>query len=145
MPKRFTETDIWKTQRWFRKLPPNYKLAWKYVKDQCNHAGIWKIDCTDLIEDIGLESFNIKDFVEKCNVEYDKINGEKIKKERLRIINNNTLWITGFIQFQYESKEGTVSPDVPAVRTAFQILEGLNVLSEGLHKGYIRVTKKVKK
>lgn len=141
MPKRFTETDVWKTQRWFRKLSPEYKLAWKYVKDQCNHAGIWKIDCTDLIEDLGIDSFNIKDFVEKCNVEFDKLNGEKIKKERLRILSNNILWITGFVQFQYEGKDGLVNIEIPAPKSAVGILQKLGLLEEAVKSGFLRVRK----
>ena len=51
MAKRFCDTDLWKTQRWFRKLPALDKLAFCYIKDLCDYAGVWKIDCSDLIED----------------------------------------------------------------------------------------------
>ena len=67
MAKRFNDTDIWKKQRWFRKLKPDYKLAFYYIKDQCNHAGIWEVDCSDLIEDLGLLSFDINDFLVSIN------------------------------------------------------------------------------
>jgi hypothetical protein len=72
MAKRLGDTDIWKKQRWFRKLIPDYKLAFLYIKDQCDHAGIWNIDCTDLVEDLGIQEFDLDQFIVACNTEYDK-------------------------------------------------------------------------
>lgn len=141
MAKRFTDTDLWKTQRWFRKLKPEYKLAFCYIKDQCNHSGVWKIDCSDLIDDLGFDTFNLVDFVTATNVEYDKMTGDKTYKERLRIVNENILWITGFIQFQYQGKDGKINYEVAAVRTALVQLQGLMLLDEGLQKGYITLNK----
>lgn len=139
MAKRFGDTEIWKNQRWFRKLIPDYKLAFCYIKDQCNHAGIWNIDCSDLIDDLGITSFDISAFSEQCNTEFDKITGEKSSKERIRILDKGYLWVTGFVQFQYTGKNGLVNIHAAPVKTALQILSGLNLLEEGLHKGYIRV------
>lgn len=144
MAKRLTDTDLWKSQRWFRKLNPLDKLAFCYIKDQCNHAGVWKIDCSDLMEDLGLEEFNLVRFVKAVNVEFDKQTGAKIEKERVRII-DNSLWITGFIQFQYESKDGKVNQDAAPVRTAFLMLQGLDVLVEGIRKGYIVLSQPLNK
>lgn len=39
--KRFTETNIW-DEDWFMDIPIEYKLFWFYLKDKCNHAGIWR-------------------------------------------------------------------------------------------------------
>lgn len=139
MAKRFGDTEIWKNQRWFRKLSPEYKLAFCYIKDQCNHAGIWNIDCSDLIDDLGINSFDINEFSKMCNTEFDKITGVESFKERVRLLDKGYLWVTGFIQFQYMSKEGKVNIHAAPVKTALQILNGLNLLDEGLHKGYIRV------
>lgn len=136
MPKRFTDTEIWKNQRWFRKLSPINKLIFFYIKDQCNHAGIWKIDCSDLVDDLGLEIFSLDDFINEMNSDFDKINGKKTYKERVKIIKNNNLWITGFIQFQYESKEKIVS-ESSCVRTALLILKGLEIYEDSISKGYI--------
>jgi len=137
MAKRFGDTDIWKKQRWFRKLIPEYKLAFCYIKDQCNHAGIWNIDCSDLIDDLGISSFDINDFSEQCNTEFDKITGAKSYKERIRLLDKGYVWVTGFIQYQYCGKDGAVNIYAAPVKTALQILSGLNLLSEGLDKGYI--------
>lgn len=136
MPKRFTDTEIWKSQRWFRKLSPTNKLIFFYIKDQCNHAGIWKIDCSDLIDDLGLDKFILDDFINEMNLDFDKITGSKSHKERVKLIKNNNLWITGFIQFQYESKDKLVS-ESSCVKTALMILKGLEIYDEALNKGYI--------
>jgi hypothetical protein len=141
MPKRFTDTEIWKNQRWFRKLSPINKLIFFYIKDQCNHAGIWKIDCSDLIDDLGLDIFSLENFISEMNSDFDKISGNKTYKERVKIIKNNNLWITGFIQFQYESKEKIVS-ESSCVRTALQILKGLDIYEESISKGYITLKQK---
>lgn len=136
MSKRFTDTKIWKNQRWFKNLKPVYKLAWKYITDQCNYAGVWKIDCSDLMEDIGIEEFNFDDFIESCNKEFDKMSGKKIKRERLKIVKDH-LWITGFVQFQYENKAGSVPRNNPIVLSAMEILKGFNLYNEAMQKKYI--------
>ena len=128
MAKRFGDTDIWKKQRWFRKLSPTYKLAFLYIKDQCDHAGIWNIDCTDLVEDLGIESFDIDDFILRINTEFDKITGKVIHKERIRKLDKGYVWVTGFVQFQYKGKEGLVNPYAAPVKTALQILSGFKLL-----------------
>lgn len=138
MSKRFTDTDIWKKQRWFRKLSPTNKLVFCYIKDMCNHAGIWRVECSDLIDDLGLEEFNMADFITAVNLEFDKVSGSKINKERLILLDGNLLWLTGFVQFQYEGKEGKVNPDAAPVRTALMALQGLSIpsitLTHPLHK-----------
>jgi hypothetical protein len=73
MAKRFTDTEIWIKQRWFKKLDPLDKLIFIYLKDNCNHAGIWKIDVIQLIEDIGLDECDIKAFIDRVNIDYDPL------------------------------------------------------------------------
>jgi len=151
MPKRFTDTDIWKTQRWFKKLSPEYKLVFFYIKDQCNHAGLFKLDVIDLMDDTGVEKFDIFDFLEKCNTDFDKINGDFIVKKRIELLKNNFLWVTNFIQFQYEGKDSFVNLSAP-VKTGLQMLSSHKLektektaLAEGLCKGYIRLTEDLHK
>lgn len=127
MAKRFSDTDLWKKQRWFRKLSPTYKLVFCYIKDQCNHAGIWDIDCSDLVEDLGIDTFDLLHFVNSINTEYDKISGEKTVKERVFILNENKLWITGFIQFQYEGKDRLIKANNNMVKGALYILDNISL------------------
>jgi len=138
MAKRFTDSEIWKKQRWFKKLNPIDKLVFFYLKDECDHAGFYKIDIISLIEDIGLEDkFDINEFINRINKDYDPISGEQIVKERLKIVSNNYIWITGFIKFQYQNKEGLINQKIPAVKSALAILKKHNVFDESLNKGYI--------
>lgn len=141
MAKRYTDTEIWKTQRWFRLLSVEYKLAFFYIKDRCNHAGIYKIDCIELMEDTNLTSFNIYDFVEKVNSDLNKLTGQAEKKDRIVIVKKEFLWITSFIQFQQQGKSQTVNPTVPAAKSALQILTGFGLLKEAIDKGYITLNK----
>lgn len=140
MAKRFSETDIWKKQRWFRKLSPEYKLAFFYIKDQCNHAGIWDGDCNDLIDDLGIPCFLLNDFIKECNTEYDKESGVKKTKERIKLLDKGYVWVTGFFQFQYEGKEGKVNPYAAPVRTALQILMSVNMLNYAIDNRYVTLT-----
>ena len=155
MAKRFTDTEIWKRQRWFRKLSPIYKLAFFYIKDQCDHAGVWAIDCSDLMEDLGIGEFDLDEFIRAINDEYDKFTGKRVTKERLRLIDGKYLLITSFIQYQYEGKERKLSQTSHVVNSALLVLDGLGVLDtliaennitlrQPLDKGYLTVKVKDK-
>jgi hypothetical protein len=145
MAKRQTDTKIWTTQRWFKKLHPFHKLAWKYITDVCDHAGIWKIDFGQLIEDTGIEDFDLSQFIFCCNQDFDKENGAKISRERIKLVNKGILWITGFVRFQYENKEFTINPKVPAIKSALTLLKGYGILSEALDKGYITLSEPIER
>lgn len=138
MAKRYTDTDIWKRQRWFKKLSPNYKLAFYYIKDMCDTIGVWKIDCSDLIEDTGIENFDLKDFIKSCNKEFDKINGKEVKKERVKMLADGELWITGFVQFQYENRHtGKVSAEHQIGGPAIDKLKHKNLFNEAVKNRYL--------
>lgn len=138
MAKRFHDTTIWKKQRWFKKLPRDYKLAFLYVKDQCDHAGLWKIDFAELVDDLDFDGFDMEDFIKNCNKDFDKINGKSITRERVKLLENKSImWVTGFVQFQYEGKDLTINPQVPVVKSAIEILNSYKILGEALYKGYL--------
>lgn len=140
MAKRFTDTDVWKRQSWFKKLSVEYKLVFFYIKDMCDQIGVWKIDCVELSEDLGLESFNLDDFIKKCNRDFDKLNGKEKKKERVKLISKTELWLTGFVQFQYEAKESrTVSNNHVIGGSALAKLKAKGLYQEAVKNGYIRV------
>lgn len=43
MAKRMTDTDKWK-KPFFKLLAPSYKLAWLYITDQCDYAGVYDVE-----------------------------------------------------------------------------------------------------
>lgn len=89
MGKRFTETDKW-SDPWFRKLEPQFKLAWLYLTDNCDVAGL-----IDLDED--LANFRIG---------FD-VDWEKFTKQcgpRIHKLASGKLWLPGFIRFQQNGK-----------------------------------------
>ncbi len=89
MAKRFTETEKW--QGWFRRLSPEMKCLWLYICDECDNAGVWRVDT-------GLADFTI-------GTQFD---WEKVTEElggRIKIFDNGEKWfITDFIRFQYGSQ-----------------------------------------
>ena len=140
MAKKYTDSEIWKRQRWFKKLSKDYKLAFFYIKDMCDNIGVWKIDCADLLEDTGIDEFNLSNFIKCCNKEYDKITGNLITKERMKIINENELWITGFVQFQYESKDtGKVCTTHVIGKSALEKLHKKGLYNEAIKLKYLYV------
>lgn len=135
MAKRFTDTEIWKKQRWFRRLSPTHKLAFIYIKDVCNHAGIWKIDCAELMEDTGIVNFNLNAFIKDINTDHDGVTGGDVLKERVVIVGKKNLLITGFMKFQYERSDFTI-PKNNVTESAVKILTINKIVDEGLKKGW---------
>jgi hypothetical protein len=83
--KRFTETEKWKDP-WFRNLPPMSKLAWGYICDNCDNAGVWDPD------------FALADFQIGGNVDWEHI--IKDFGDRVKILSSGKWHIVGFISFQ---------------------------------------------
>ncbi len=54
MAKRFTDTKKWQKPS-FRKASWKMKLAWIYLVDNCDHAGIWDVDMDLLSYYVGSE------------------------------------------------------------------------------------------
>lgn len=92
MAKRFTDTDKWKRE-WFHDLKPNAKLAWLYLLDQCDHAGIWPRNFRLMSEQLGFKfdhALMIEWFFGKV-IHFDE----------------DKYFIPSFFEFQYgASKEG---------------------------------------
>jgi len=92
MAKRFTDTDLWK-EDWFIKLPVEYQYFFFYVKDSCDHAGIWKANKTyfELITRYDIDIEKAFEFYNKDKERFMKING--------------TRWLyKDFFVFQYGNK-----------------------------------------
>lgn len=87
MPKRLTDTEKWK-KPFIRSLPPEYKIFWLYIVDDCDHAGIWHIDME--VAEIRLGS----------KLSLDKARG--LFNGKVVEFDSGTKWfIPDFITFQY--------------------------------------------
>jgi len=89
MAKRFTSTDIWQ-EDWFLELSKEYMLAWFYIKDNCNHAGVWRPNKRQL-EFITNSKIDLNEFLSLLNNE----------KERVVVLEDGKWYLADFISFQY--------------------------------------------
>ena len=88
MSKRLTEVGKW-SDNWFMNLKPEHKLAWMYLCDSCDIAGVWDpnhrlADCQ-----IGVE-IDWDDFLRVCG-------------KRVTRLSSGKLWIVHFVEFQQNS------------------------------------------
>jgi len=83
--KRLTETQKW-VDPWFRRLAPEFKLAWIYLTDNCDCAGVIDLDRELASFQIGFDVQWEKFFVEA---------GERIRK-----LSSGKIWVTQFVAFQ---------------------------------------------
>jgi hypothetical protein len=139
MAKRMTETSKWKNQRWFRLLPPYYKLAWEYLHAVCDTDGTWLINVPDLIEDLKIPPpFSLLEFVKSCNTDYDNMTGEPIERQRIMFIGKAHILLTGYLHLQYEENQFyTINPKGNFARSALYKLASKGALWEALRRGYI--------
>lgn len=89
MAKRFHDTEIW-DEDWFIALPRDYRDFYLFIKDKCDHAGIYRPN---------IAKFNK---LYDCNVTAGKTielinNG----KQRIEVLDNNRWLLPDFISFQY--------------------------------------------
>ena len=109
MAKRMTDTDKWK-HPWFRKLPPEHKLLWQYILDNCNHGGIWH-------KDEELAEFQIGN-------QYDWQEVRFLFKEKFFEADSDKWFIFSFIEFQY----GKMNPASKVHQSVIRILENAGVM-----------------
>ena len=92
MPKRQHETEIW-NKRWFRELSPKEKIAFMYIKDNCDCVGVWDAD------------FVQAEFLIGSKIDWNTLIG-KINKNAV-ILDNGKWYLKDFCTFQY----GDLKPD----------------------------------
>jgi hypothetical protein len=112
--KRFTDTAIWQDE-WFMNLSPDYKLAFMYIKDNCDCAGVYKPNKRLSEMMIGM-SIDWEDFLNECGT-------------RVKVIQGGYWWITRFIEFQYGTLSENCKPHLKVIET----LKKYN-----LYKGYTK-------
>jgi hypothetical protein len=88
MAKRFTDTAKW-DDPWFAELPSKYKLFWVYLLDECDHAGIWKVNFRKA-------QFMIGESLEQAEV-------MRYMSDRVKKVDESYWLVTKFVKFQYGS------------------------------------------
>jgi len=113
MAKRFTDTTKWQRPT-FRRLPPEMKLFWIFLVDNCDHAGIW-------IKDIEAASFLIgRDYKEDEVLEW--FNKDE---KRIEVLSGGSRWfIREFVNFHYGD---VMNPKNNAHLGAMKILDKYNI------------------
>lgn len=103
--KRFTETRKW-NDPWFRELSPDSKLAFDYICDNCDNAGVWEPDP------------RLANFCIKKDVDWDEVLQEL--GDRVQVLPSGKWWLTRFIRFQC----GDLRPEkVPPHRAVAELLK----------------------
>jgi len=103
MAKRFTDTKKW-DDPWFAELPSKYKLFWLYLLDECDHAGIWKVNFRKA-------QFMVGESLEQAEV-------ARYLSDRIRKLDDTYWLVLKFIDFQYNGLKGD-----KVSLSAIQILE----------------------
>ncbi|MCP4355976.1 MAG: hypothetical protein GY793_10185 [Proteobacteria bacterium] len=112
MAKRFTDNEKWK-DAWFMDLPSKYKLFWLYLLDECNHAGIWKVN-------FKVASFHIGE-----HLEYSEV--KRIMNGRITLLNDEKWYINKFIKYQYKCEIQGLSPKNNAHLSIIKILNEYDI------------------
>jgi hypothetical protein len=113
MAKRFTDSEKWKDP-FFEELTKDLKLAWLYLLDDCDHAGIWKKSIKRLNFSIDT-NFTEKDLLEAF-------------KDRIVVLNADKWFIPKFITFQYGND--FIKSKQKAVLSVVKILNENNLIKE---------------
>lgn len=89
MTKRFTATELWE-EDWFLDLDTEAKLFWFYLKDKCDHAGIWKpnVAIFNSLNGLKIDLDRVLKLINK-------------NKERIQVLPNGRWFIKGFVPFQF--------------------------------------------
>lgn len=103
--KRFTETEKWRDS-WFRKLKATTKLAFLYIVDNCDAAGVWD-------PDFELANFTIGEEISWLSV-LEQLG------DRIDLLKNGKWHITRFVEFQYGELVDECRPHAKVL----QILKG---------------------
>lgn len=88
MPKRFTDSDKWIKNKWFRKLSNENKLLWLFLLDNCDAVGVWEEDIEFVTLMLGTK-YSLDKVLE--------VLGSRVHVFR----SGKKWWIKDFIPFQY--------------------------------------------
>jgi len=143
MAKRMTDTGCW-GDPWYQELSALYKLFWKYICDNCDCAGVWKVNRS-------LAEFQIG-----AAIDWDGL--LSAFKGRIAELTPEKWHVVTFVEFQYGRLSHNCKPHIPVIRAlehhglfegenervgntprkAIDIVEEKNVENERVCKGYAK-------
>lgn len=109
MSKRFTDTTLHR-KKWFRAAPLHIQSAYRIILAECDIAGVWDIDL-EVLSVYSKGTVTLSELLKFINSE----------KERLRLVDSDKLWVTGFVQFQYGNLVETCHPHRPVIKRLNQL------------------------
>ncbi|KHD88874.1 MAG: hypothetical protein OM95_07090 [Bdellovibrio sp. ArHS] len=122
MAKKFTDANKWRT-KWFRTLSNQAKLVWIYLCDECDGAGVLK-------PDYELATFQV-------GFEFGPVDLKNWFGKKIHFINEDTILIVPYFEFQYGSSKDTWSAKIKARETleslGFTILNNQVLISQESH------------
>jgi hypothetical protein len=110
MAKRFTDSEKWKDD-WFQALSPKMKLAWIYLCDECDSAGVWRAN-------FPLMSFCVGEKIDRADL-------DPAFEDRVLWLSESRLWVHGFIAFQYRTLNPRNTAHRGMMRTLVALTESL--------------------
>jgi hypothetical protein len=124
MAKRFTDTNKW-ADEWFQDLSPVNKCLWVYICDNCDNAGVWKVNKS-------LAEFQIKAKIDwqKAFVSFGN---------RCVFIKEDRVFITGFVKFQYGNLSEHCTPHKKIIALLQSHGIDFNNLSKSTQVGYLNI------
>lgn len=122
--KRFTETDKWRDP-WFRKLSAGAKLAFYYIVENCDNAGVWTPDK------------ELADFSIGMPIPWDKV--LEAFGNRIEILSSGDWLVRKFVDFQFGKLSEACKPHLQVIR----LIEKHRV-SKGYPKGIDTLKEKEK-
>lgn len=93
MAKRFSDSELW-NRDWFLNLEGRHQLFCLYLRDICDHAGVWNPAFRRFEQSTGFR-VNPEEYLSACN---------SPESVRIMVLENGRWWITGFIEDQYKTK-----------------------------------------
>lgn len=122
--KRFTETEKWRDP-WFRKLSPKAKLAFIYICENCDNAGVWSGD-TELADFTIGYPIPWKEVLESFG-------------DRIMVLPGGEWLVLKFVEFQFGALSEACKPHLQVIR----LIEKHRV-SKGYPKGINTLEEKEK-
>lgn len=99
--KRFTETEKWKDP-WFRKLSAGAKLAFFYIVENCDNAGVWTPDK------------ELADFCIGMEIPWEKV--LEAFGDRVLVLKSGDWLVTKFIGFQFGELSEACKPHLQVLK-----------------------------